>query len=211
MAHLSRSSEPLTLKGPRLARAQQFTRQELLFADDSFVITLAMDPASAGDARRFAFFIALLEALHRPVVGVLPAASWNLARGVRWARTAGPRWQFKILNAPLSHALEATDLCIMMAAPWVLDQDLSLLRARQAALAGLAHSHGTPLLWTGASPPAEHYPDDLRDALCAPTDEPRKLATRTVALLEDAERFNALRDRVAQSAKTLNTSGTHAP
>ena len=206
---LSRATEPLTLQGKQFELGPQHSREELGFASDRFVVTLAMDPARAGAARRFAIFIALLEALHRPVVGVLPDASWNLQRGIRWANTAGPRWQFTVLHAPLSHALQATDLCIMMAAPWVLDQDLDVLRTRQAALAGHAHSLGTPLLWTGPNPPPEHYAGELRDALCAPTDEPRKLATRTVALLEDDDRYERLKKMVAEPARLTDAEASH--
>lgn len=147
-----------------------------------------MDPASAGDARRFVFFAALLEALHRPVVGLLPEASWNIERATRWVRTAGPRWSFKVLHRPITACWSAIDLGVMIAAPWVLDHDLAKLRERQAMLVASAHAARTPVLWAGPGQPAELYPGICAAMLACESDEPRRLAFKAVSLLEDPAR-----------------------
>ncbi len=192
----TRSTEALTLDGPalgpgpgsQLGPAAPLSRAELAIADDSFVVALCTDPASAGDARRFVFFAALLEALHRPVVGLLPEASWNVERATRWVRTAGPRWSFKVLNQPITACWGAIDLGVMIAAPWVLDHDLAKLRLRQTGLVASAHAARTPVLWAGPGQPAELYPGVCAAMLGCESDEPRKLAFKAVSLLEDPAR-----------------------
>lgn len=188
----TRSTQPLDLHASAHTPQQslQLGRVDLDVPMESFVVALCMDPASAGDARRFMYFVALLEALRKPVVGVLPAASWNLERAVRWVRTTGPRWQFRVIEAPMQACWDAIDLGVMMAAPWVLDRDrpgLGTLRSRLARMVGSAHAAGTPVIWAGDAQPMEHYPQAFAEQLHSQTDEPRLLAYKAAELLDDAE------------------------
>lgn len=176
--------------------SQAYSRSDLNIPEDSFSVALCVDPASAGDARRFVFFVALLEALNKPVVGVLPRASWNLERAVRWVRTAGPRWQFKVLDVPVKECWQAIDLGVMIAAPWVLDRDPAVLRARQERLVASAHRAGTPVLWSGPGLPEALYPGEAAKRLSCATDEPRGLARRATALLDDESEFERLTELV---------------
>ncbi len=201
----TRSTEPLSLAVPQRAHGvSRLSRTDLGLPEDSFVVALCVDPPSAGDARRFMYFIALLEALQRPVVGLLPSASWNIERATRWVRTTGPRWQFRVIDAPLDACWEAVDLGVMMAAPWVLDHDMDTLRTRLAAMVASAHAAGTPVIWSGDHQPAAHYPSEIAELLKCESDVPRRIAYKAAALLDDADRYSEVRDALRAHAAPVD-------
>ena len=178
------------------------TRSDLGLDESHVVVALCADPPCVGDARRFVFLVALLEALGRPVVGLIPKGSWNLPRAARWVNQASPRWRFRVVDAPLLACWDAIDLGVVMAAPWTLDTDHRMLRDRLARLATSAHAHGVPVIWAGGTSPPCAYSSNAAKELDSPTDEPRSLAQRAMSLLESAdglrERGRAIADDVQQ-------------
>jgi hypothetical protein len=196
-------SPPPAEAPPWIGPAQvSLTRSDLGLDESHVVVALCADPPCVGDARRFVFLVALLEALGRPVVGLISEGSWNLPRAARWVNQASPRWRFRVVDAPLLACWKAIDLGVVMAAPWTLDTDQHLLRDRLTRLATSAHAHGVPVIWAGGNPPPCAYSSNAATELDSPTDEPRSLAQRAMSLLESAdglrERGRALADDLQQ-------------
>ena len=188
----SRSTQPLDLHtAVPSGITAPVSRADLGIEESAIAVALATDPPSAGDARRFVYFVALLEALKRPVVGVLHEASWNLDRASRWASAAGPRWRFLVLHEPLDACWGAVDLAAIVAAPWVLDHDMNLLRERHTRMVQRAHAAGTPVIWAGSGQPESAYPDSHIQALRSPTDQPHRLASQAVSILSEEQTLRA--------------------